>query len=265
MLKFSINLSLLLSEMPLQQRFAAASALGFEGVEIQFPYDHPANELADLADAAGVEIVLHNLPAGNLSAGDVGIAAIAGREDEFARGVELAREYNEILGTKRVNVLAGKIPPDVDRKTAMAVLEKNVALAVDAFSGTDVTILLEPVNGVDHPNFLLQKTEDAVELIDRVAVENVMVQMDLYHRQIMQGNLVQALQQFLPVIGHIQFADVPGRHEPGTGEINFDTIFRILDKLGYDGWVGAEYKPSQNTAESLTWFETWRRQADALG
>lgn len=255
--RFSINLSLLLTEMPLQQRFAAASELGFEGVEIQFPYDYPADELADLARDAGVEIVLHNVPAGDISAGDMGIAAIPGREAEYAHGVELAVKYNEALAAKRVNVLAGKVPPGVERDLAVAVLVKNIKLTVDAFSGRDVAILLEPANGFDHPNFLLQKTEDAVEIIDRVGHENVMVQLDLYHRQIMQGNLVHALKQFLPVIGHIQIADVPSRHEPGTGEINFDCIFKTLDQLGYDGWVGAEYLPSAKTADSLAWFEKW--------
>lgn len=255
--KFSINLSLLLTELPLHQRFAAASELGFKGVEIQFPYDFPADELADLAKDAGVEIVLYNVPAGNISAGDVGIAAIPDREEEFAHGVEIALKYHEKLAAKRVNILAGKVPPGVDRESAVAVLVKNIRLAVDSFSGRDVTILLEPANGIDHPNFLLQKTDDAIEIIDRVGRGNVMVQLDLYHRQIMQGNLVQALKQFLPVIGHIQFADVPGRHEPGTGEINFDCIFRTLDQLGYDGWVGAEYLPSVRTTESLAWFEKW--------
>jgi hydroxypyruvate isomerase len=252
--KFSINLSLLLTEMPLQERFAAAAKLGFKGVEIQFPYEYPATELADLANAAGVEIVLHNIPAGDLSAGDVGIAGIPGREDEFARGLDLAREYNEELGAKCVNVLAGKPPLEVDREAAMAVLEANVRSVINAFSKRDVTILLEPANGIDHPNFLLQKTEDAVEIIERLGADNVMIQFDVYHRQIMQGNLIHALRNFLPYIGHIQFADVPGRHEPGTGEINFPAIFEALDRIGYDGWVGAEYVPSGATAESLEWF-----------
>lgn len=256
--KFSLNLSLLLTELPMQKRFAAATRLGFTGVEIQFPYDHPAEELKDLADAAGVEIVLHNIPAGDPSAGDVGIAALPGREDEFARGIELAREYNGILGAGCVNILAGKIPPGVERKTAMAVLDDNTQRVIDAFSGTGVTVLLEPANGIEHPNFFLQKTEDAVDVIERLGNNSLKMQFDLYHRQIMQGNLIDALTQHLPVIGHIQFADVPGRHEPGTGEINFGSVFKALDELAYEGWVGAEYVPLNTTEDSLTWFESWR-------
>ncbi len=258
--KFSINLSLLLTELPLQDRFAAAAALGFKGVEIQFPYDHAANELADLAAAAGVEIVLYNFLAGDLTAGDVGIAGIPGREDEFRRGVDLARQYHDVLGTKRLNILAGKPPPEIPRDDAMTVLAKNVEHVLDVFSGRDVTILLEPANGIDHPNFLLQRTEDAAEIIERVAAGNVKIQLDLYHRQIMQGDLIHVLRMFLPFIGHIQFADVPGRHEPGTGEINFRAIFNALDKLGYEEWVGAEYLPTSTTEESLVWFEEWRTE-----
>ena len=256
--KFSINLSLLLTEMPLQDRFTAAAALGFRGVEIQFPYQHPAQELKDLADAAAVEFVLHNVPAGNPEAGEVGIAALPGREDEFARGVERARQYNEILGAGCVNILAGKIPAGVGTQEAMKVLEANVRFAIEAFSELDVTLLLEPANGVDLPNFLLQKTEDAIAVIDRLGSDKVKVQLDLYHRQIMQGNLIEGLRSHLPLIGHIQFADVPGRHEPGTGEINYDAIFRALDDIGYEGWAGAEYVPSGATADSLAWFQNWR-------
>lgn len=261
--KFSLNLSLLLMEMPLPDRFAAAAALGFRGVEIQFPYELPAQELKDRADSAGVDIVLHNIPAGDIEAGEMGIAALPGREDEFVRSVELAREYNEILGAPCVNILAGKIPAGVDIEDARRVLISNVELAIDVFSGSGVMLLLEPANGVDQPNFLLQKTEDAIEVIDRLGSDRVMLQLDLYHRQIMQGNLISALRQYLPLIGHIQIADVPGRHEPGTGEINYDAIFRALDDFDYDGWVGAEYLPSGGTADSLAWFQKWRDQAKA--
>ena len=155
--KFSLNLSLLLTELPLYQRFAAAAELGFKGVEIQFLDDYPARDLAELAAESGLEIVLYNFPAGDISAGDIGIAAIPGREQEFARGVERAVENHDVLKVKRINILAGKIPSDVSRATAMSVLEKNVKVAVDAFAGKDVDILLEPANGVDLPNFLLQK------------------------------------------------------------------------------------------------------------
>lgn len=256
--RFSINLSLLLTEFPLHERFAIAKSHGFNGVEIQFPYNNPANELAELAAAAGVEVVLFNFPAGDPLKGDVGIAGVPGREDEFLRGVELARKYHEGLPAKRINILAGKPPAEVARETAIAVLEKNVRSVVDTFSDRDVTIVLEPANGIDHPNFLLQNTEDAVEIIERVGTNNVMIQFDVYHRQIMQGNLINALRHFLPLIGHIQFADVPGRHEPGTGEINFATIFKSLDELDYNGWVGAEYVPVTSTEKSLGWFQEYR-------
>jgi len=252
--RLSANLSLLFTELPLEERFAAAAAEGFKGVEIQFLYEFSAQKLRDAADAAKVEIMLFNFPAGNLAAGDIGIAALPGREEGFRDGVRLAYSYHQILKTNYINILAGKPPVDVSRDIAMNVLEENVRFALDMFADDEVTLVLEPVNSVDHPNFLLQRTEDAAEVITRIGAPNLMIQFDIYHRQIMQGNLMDALVTFLPLIGHIQFADVPGRHQPNTGEINFPAIFRLLDDIGYKGWVGAEYIPSTSTSDSFAWL-----------
>ena len=252
--RFSANLSLLFTEVPLEERFAAAAAKGFKGVEIQFLYEFSAQKLRDAADAANVEIMLFNFPAGNRAAGDIGIAALPGRDEEFRDGVRLAHSYHQVLKSKAINILAGKPPVDVSRDAAMDVLEQNIRYALDVFANDEVMLVLEPVNSVDHPNFLLQRTEDAAEVIARIGAPNLMIQFDIYHRQIMQGNLMDALITFLPLIGHIQFADVPGRHQPNTGEINFPAIFRLLDDIGYKGWVGAEYNPSTSTSDSFAWL-----------
>ncbi len=255
--RFSINVSFMLHEHVFLDRFAAAADLGFAGVDIQFPYDHPPETVAQRARAAGVEVVLINLPAGDLAAGELGIAALPGREAEFRAGIDRALAYCRALGAARVNVLAGRVPEGTEPAACRAVLIDNLRLAAEAFAREDVTVMVEPANGRDNPGFLLQTTEDALEAIDRAGAENLKLQFDLYHRQVMQGDLIPALERHLPRIAHVQFADTPGRHEPGTGEINFAAVFAALDALGYGGWVGAEYRPTGTTAGSLDWFAPW--------
>ena len=256
--RFSINVSMMLGEYAFLDRFAAAADLGFAAVDIQFPYDHPADDVARRVQAAGVEVVLHNLPAGDRAAGDLGIAAVPGRQEEFRKGVDLALTYSRALGNRRVNVLAGRPPDGESPERCREVLAENLAYAAERFARDDMTVMAEPVNGRDAPGFLLQTTEAALAAFETAGSPNLMLQFDLYHRQIMQGDLIPALERFLPRIAHIQFADTPGRHEPGTGEINFERVFAAIDELGYTGWVGAEYLPDGATADSLGWFAPWR-------
>lgn len=256
--RFSINVSFMLTEHAFLDRFAAAADLGFTGVDVQFPYDHAPDEVAARARSAGVAAVLLNLPAGDRAAGELGIAALPGREAEFRTGVGQALPYCRALGCRRVNVLAGLRPPGETVERCRAVMVENLAYAAEIFGREGVTVMVEPANGRDNPGFLIQTTEDALGVMDAAGQANLMLQFDLYHRQITQGDLIPALERFLPRIAHIQFADTPGRHEPGSGEINFARVFAAIDDLHYDGWVGAEYLPRGATGDSLAWFGPWR-------
>ncbi len=259
--RFSINVSMMLTEHDFLDRFQAAADLGFAAVDIQFPYDHPPATVADRAAAAGVEVVAINLPVGDLTQGGPGLACVPGREPAFRAGIGRALDYCRALDCRRVNVLAGRVPSGAAADRCRAVLVENLGAAADAFGQHAITVMVEPVNGRDVPGFLIQTTEDACDVIDRAGRANLGIQFDLYHRQIMQGDLIVALETHLARIAHVQFADTPGRHEPGTGEINFERVFAALDTLGYDGWVGAEYRPRTTTAASLTWFAPWRPAA----
>ena len=252
--RFSINVSFMLHEYAFLDRFQAAVDLGFAAIDIQLPYEHEPEAIAARARAAGVQVVLHNLSMGDRAAGEIGIAGLPGREEEFRAGVAQALDYTRALGNRRVNVLAGVVPPGEAAERCRAVMVENLTFAAEAFAREGVTVMVEPANGVDIPGFLLQTTEDALAVIETAGQENLALQFDLYHRQVMQGELIPALETYLPRIAHIQFADAPGRHEPGTGEIDFDGVFAAIDALGYDGWVGAEYIPTATTAESLDWF-----------
>ncbi len=252
--RFSINVSFMLHEYAFLDRFQAAAGLGFAAVDIQLPYEHEPEAIAARARAAGVQVVLHNLSMGDRATGEIGIAGLPGRREEFRAGVAQALDYTRALGNRRVNVLAGVVPPGEAAERCRAVMVENLTFAAEAFAREGVTVMVEPANGVDIPGFLLQTTEDALAVIETAGQENLALQFDLYHRQVMQGELIPALETYLPRIAHIQFADAPGRHEPGTGEIDFDGVFAAIDALGYDGWVGAEYIPTATTAESLDWF-----------
>ena len=252
--RFSINVSFMLHEYAFLDRFQAAADLGFAAIDIQLPYEHEPEAIAARARAAGVQVVLHNLSMGDRAAGEIGIAGLPGRREEFRAGVAQALDYTRALGNRRVNVLAGVVPPGEAAERCRAVMVENLTFAAEAFAREGVTVMVEPANGVDIPGFLLQTTEDTLAVIETAGQENLALQFDLYHRQVMQGELIPALETYLPRIAHIQFADAPGRHEPGTGEIDFDGVFAAIDALGYDGWVGAEYIPTATTAESLDWF-----------
>ena len=258
--RFAANLSMLFTELPFLERFDAAARHGFSGVEFQFPYDYAAEDVAAAAERAGVQVVLHNLPAGNWSAGDRGVACDPARVDEFRAGIDVALTYARALGVKRLNVLAGLCPAGVSREQAEATLVANLRVAADALAQAKVRLLLEPINNKDVPGFLLNTAADGLRVLDAVGSPNAYLQYDAYHMQRMQGELTQTAREHLARIGHIQIADNPGRHEPGTGEINYRWWLNELDAMGYRGWVGCEYVPLTTTAEGLSWMKPFDAQ-----
>ncbi len=260
--RFCANISMLFAELPLLERPAAARAAGFAAIEVQFPYVVPLEDFARAVENAGVEVALINFPAGDAQKGDRGLGALPSRVGEFRAGVAEGRRYAERLGCKRINLLAGVPGAGVDRDTARKTLAENLHYAAAAVAPLGVTVCLEAINTRDVPGFFLHDPDETVGVIDEAGAANAALQYDLYHMQIMHGDLIATIERLKARIGHVQFADTPGRHEPGTGEINFANVFAALDRLGYAGWVGAEYRPRANTAESLAWFAPWRSDAD---
>ena len=254
MLRFAANVSMLFCEAPFLERFAHAARAGFAAVECQFPYEAPAGEIRARLDDLGLAMVLHNLPAGDWAAGDRGIACLPGRVDEFRAGVPRAIAYAHALGVAQVNCLAGIAPPGADADLLRRTLVDNLRFAARAFAADGLRLLVEPTNTVDMPGFLVNRTAQAVALLDEVGEANVFVQYDAYHMHRMEGALDATLARFLPRIAHVQVADHPGRHEPGTGEIPFDALFGALARLGYDGWIGCEYRPAGRTEDGLGWL-----------
>ncbi|MEY2994729.1 MAG: hypothetical protein RL357_1664 [Pseudomonadota bacterium] len=252
--RFAANLSLLFTEVPFLERFSAAARAGFQAVEFQFPYEHEAQDIARAAELAGLQVVLHNVPAGRWAAGDRGIAADPNRVTEFREGVPLALSYAKALGVKRLNVLAGVPPAGVSREQAYRTLVDNVQWAAPVMAEAGVRLLVEPINDKDIPGFVLNTAADGLRLITDAGVGNVWLQFDAYHMQRMQGELTQTVRDHLAHIGHIQIADTPGRHEPGTGEINYNWWLKAIDDMGYRGWVGCEYIPLKSTQEGLGWM-----------
>lgn len=255
-LQFSANLSFLFPELEFLDRFGAAARAGFKGVEFHFPYAVDKAVLAEVVLTSGVEVVLFNLPAGEWAAGERGIACLPERKAEFQDGVGRAIEYAEAIGCTRLNCLAG-IPTGAQGK-AVDTLIDNLKFAAAVTQRAGIRLTMEPLNTRDTPGFLISTTTQAMQVIDAVGSKNLFLQYDLYHAQVMEGDLAHTLETLLPRIGHIQLADNPGRHEPGTGEIRFDFLFARLQALGYDGWIGCEYRPSSTTEDSLGWLDAWR-------
>ena len=254
MLRFSANVSLMFPEFPFPDRFGEAARAGFAAVECQFPYAFPRERLAEAVSAHGLALVLHNLPAGDWEAGERGIACLPGREGEFQDGVGRAIDYAAALGCAQLNCLAGLTPPDVDQAKIERTLIDNLRFAARAASAASIRLLVEPLNSFDFPGFHLTRTADVLALFAKAGEENLWLQYDVYHRQRMQGELTGTLRRDFKRIAHIQLADNPGRHEPGTGEINFPFLFAELARLGYSGWVGCEYIPKTTTLEGLGWL-----------
>ncbi|HEY4833268.1 MAG TPA: hydroxypyruvate isomerase [Bradyrhizobium sp.] len=251
--KFAANLTMLFGEMPFLDRFAAAKAAGFSGVEYLFPYEFEKAALREQLQQHGLTQVLHNLPAGNWTAGERGIAILPDRVDEFRDGVAQAIDYAKALDCRQVNCLVGIAPADADQLALNEVLVNNLRFAADALARQRIRLLIEPINTLDIPGFFLNGTRQAVQVISDVRSENLFIQYDIYHMQVMEGDIARSLQKHLARISHVQLADNPGRNEPGTGEINYPFLFRYLDQIGYRGWVGCEYKPRTTTAEGLGW------------
>ncbi|MBJ9241033.1 hydroxypyruvate isomerase [Citrobacter braakii] len=256
MAKFAANLSMLFTEYPFIERFAEASHAGFQGVEYLFPYDFPANELAAQLNQYNLTQVLFNLPAGNWSEGERGIACHPDRVAEFQKGVDLAIEYAQTLHCRQVNCLAGKHPGGYSVEQCHETLVNNLRYASDKLAAAGITLVLEAINTCDTPGFFVNNTQQVLNILQNVNHPNLRYQYDIYHMQIMEGNIANTITQYKEKIGHIQLADNPGRHEPGTGEINYTWLLNYIDKIGYQGWIGCEYVPSTTTAESLAWFNT---------
>ena len=258
MRRFAANLSLMFCEVDFLERFGAAAEAGFGAVECQFPYAYPAAELADRLRAHGLTQVLHNFPAGNWDAGERGIAILPERVEEFRASVATAIAYASALGCNQLNCLAGIAPAGADTTLLHQTFVANLAFAAEALRAAGIRLLIEPINTVDIPGFFLNRTEQAVALLREVASDNLFIQYDIYHMQIMEGDLARTMERHLARIAHIQLADNPGRHEPGSGEINYPFLFRHLDRIGYRGWIGCEYIPARGTGESLGWYEPYR-------
>lgn len=248
---------MLFNEVDFLDRFEAAAQAGFKGVEYLFPYDFDAAELKSRLDRNGLTQVLHNLPAGDWGAGERGIACHPDRVEEFKAGVDKAIEYAAALGCKQVNCLAGIAPKGEDEAAVRKTFVENLKFAADKLKSAGIVLLIEPINTRDIPGFYLNGTQQALDIITATGSDNIAVQYDIYHMQIMEGDLAPTMEKHLGSIRHIQLADNPGRNEPGTGEINYPFLFGFLDKIGYDGWIGCEYKPATTTVEGLGWADAY--------
>ena len=257
--QFAANLTMLFNEHEFLDRFAAAAKAGFKAVEFLFPYAYPVAELQKRLKDNGLKLVLHNLPAGNWDAGDRGLACDPARIDEFRAGVARGIEYGSALGVPHLNCLAGKAPAGVDAAALRSTFVANLRFAAGEFRKAGLNLLIEPINRFDIPGFYLNTTAQAISILDEVGADNAYVQYDIYHAQRMEGELANTMSQQLARIGHIQLADNPGRNEPGTGEINYAFLFKHLDRIGYTGWIGCEYKPAARTEDGLGWIQALAR------
>lgn len=255
--KFAANLSMMFTEVPFLDRFSTAAEAGFRGVEYLFPYDHPVGLLEQQLSLHRLENVLFNMPAGDWAAGERGIGCIPGREEEFRAGVALAIDYARRLKTRRLHAMAGLEPKDADPATLRSTYIENLRYAAAKCAEQEITLLVEAINTHDIPGFYLSLQADAQGICAAVGYPNVKMQMDCYHMQIMEGNLATRLRDYAPYLGHVQIAGVPGRHEPDNGEINYSYLFQVFDEIGYDGWVGCEYRPAGHTVNGLASLRPW--------
>jgi len=256
--RLAANLSTMFPELSFMDRFRAAASAGFRFVEYQFPYGlGSASEIAARAREAGVQVVLHNLPGGDWGKGDRGIACQPARVAEFREGVDRAIEYARAAGCPRLNALAGIAPAGVPREKLFDTLVENLRYAAAGLADAGLTLLTEPINGRSVPGFFLNTSREALEVIDAAGAPNLLLQYDIFHMQIAEGDLTKTIERLLPRIGHMQLADVPDRHEPGTGEIHYDFLLEEIDRLGYRGWIGCEYVPRGDTVEGLGWAQRY--------
>jgi hydroxypyruvate isomerase len=257
--RLAANLSMLFTEVPFLDRFERAARAGFKGVEFLFPYAFAAQDIRARLDRFDLQLVLHNLPAGDWDAGERGIACDPDRSAEFRAGVAQAIEFATALGVPQLNCLVGRTPEGVAADRVQATLVDNLRFAARRLQEAGLRLLVEPINRHDIPGFHLHRSDQALALIDEVGADNLFLQYDVYHAQRSEGELAETLRRHLPRIAHVQVADNPGRHEPGTGEINFPFLFGHLDRLGYPGWIGCEYKPAVSTEIGLDWIRRLAR------
>ncbi len=253
--RFAANLSMLFNEVDFLDRFGAAARAGFKGVEYVSPYEYDKEQIVDLLRSNSLTQVLHNMPVGDWDTGDRGMACDPGRVGEFRDSVGTSIEFATALGCPKVNCLAGYQPRSVSTQLAHETLVDNLKFAALEFEKAGVLLLIEPINTIDMPGFFINRTHQARSIIGEVGSQNLRIQHDIYHMQIMEGDLARTIEGNLDVIGHFQLADNPGRHEPGTGEINYPYLFDLIDSSSYDGWIGCEYRPKTTTAEGLGWTE----------
>ncbi|MGZ5893440.1 MAG: 2-oxo-tetronate isomerase [Caldimonas sp.] len=258
--RFASNLSMMYAEHPFTARFAAAAADGFDAVEYLFPYEWPAATLAGELARHGLEQVLFNAPPGDWAAGERGLAALPGREAEFRAGIDQALDYAAALGCPRVHVMAGIVPATSAREAMKATYLANLAWAAQRAGDVKLDLLIEPINTRDVPGYFLNRQDEAHAVVAAVGAANLKVQMDLYHCQIVEGDVAMKLRAYLPGtrVGHMQIAGVPDRHEPDRGELAYSYLFELIDELGYTGWIGCEYRPAAGTSAGLAWWRDWK-------
>lgn len=261
MCRFAANLSMMYTEHPFAGRFAAAAKDGFEAVEFLFPYAYEASLLQSLLAEHALVQALFNAPPGDWDAGERGLASLPGRENDFRRSIDTALEYARILGNPKLHLMAGLIRPDQDRAHHRAVYLENLAYAARLAAAEGIGIVIEPINPRDMPGFFLNRQDEAQAICGEVGADNLQVQFDIYHCQIVEGDLATKLRRDMARphagIGHIQIAGVPDRHEPDIGEINYPYLFDVIDGLGYQGWIGCEYRPRAGTSAGLGWLKPW--------
>lgn len=255
--KFAANLSMMYQEHPFLERFGAAAADGFKGVEFLFPYEFSPTDIKERLDRHGLTQVLFNCPPGDWAKGERGLASLPGREDEFKGSFAKALSYVDVLGNRRLHVMAGLMQPSRTREEHRATYVKNLAWAAEQIGARDLVLVIEPINTRDIPGFFLNRQDEAHAICAATGSSKVKVQMDFYHCQIVEGDLAMKLRQYFTGVGHIQIAGVPERHEPDIGEINHPYLFALIDELGYDGWVSGEYRPRGNTSAGLGWIKPY--------
>ncbi|MDR3098512.1 MAG: hydroxypyruvate isomerase family protein [Paraburkholderia sp.] len=255
--RFAANLSMMYNEQPFLERFAACARDGFRAIEYLFPYEHPAAEIRARLDGNGLVQALFNAPPGDWAAGERGLASLPGREDEFRRSVETALDYARTIGNSKLHVMAGLTSADGERARHRETYLRNLAWAAEAARGDGIQILIEPINQRDMPGYFLSRQDEGQAICREVGAPNLRVQFDCYHCQIVEGDLAMKLRRDIAGIGHIQIAGVPERHEPDLGELNYPYLFALIDALGYDGWIGCEYRPKAATSSGLGWLRPY--------
>ena len=255
--KFNANLSMMFNEVPFLQRFGAAAKAGFRGIEFLFPYDFPAEQIREQLDRHELEMVLFNMPPGDFAAGDRGMACDPDKTTAFQENVGRTLEYAKALGARQIHVMAGLKPRGVSEERMRETYIANLQFAGRELAKHDMKLLIEAINTRDIPGFYLNYSRQAFDIMHYAAVPNLYFQYDIYHMQIMEGDLAPTVEKNLAKIAHMQLADTPGRHEPGSGEINYGFLFQHFDRIGYQGWIGCEYRPAGRTEDGLGWLKPY--------